>query len=302
MFILSTMYGKSLSLILLILVLAFCAGCGDGKARAQSQNNDKASKKVRVLRVEKGALAQTVEVTGTLAPEQEVTLGFKVGGRAGDLYVDLEAEVKRGQQLARLEPTDFNLRVQQAEAALEQARARLGLDPSNLDAAGIKIEDTAPVLQAAAVLEQNRLTRDRMLSLHEEGLVSKAQRDDAEAAFRVAEARYQDSLEEVRNRQALLVQREAELQLAKQQLAGSILISPLDGAVQERLISRGQFLNAGEPAFRLVTRHPLRLRVATPGARIHRHSCGSVCPGSRRRGPQPHPGKVATRQPRHQLR
>ena len=72
-------------------------------------------------------LIRAITVTGTLAAEEQVTLSMKVTGRLQDLYVDLGSRVTRGQVLARLTPTDFNLRENQAEAALQQARARLGL-------------------------------------------------------------------------------------------------------------------------------------------------------------------------------
>ncbi len=41
--------------------------------------------------------------------------------------MDLGSAVQQGQLLGRLTPTDFALRVTQAEAALQQARPRLGL-------------------------------------------------------------------------------------------------------------------------------------------------------------------------------
>src|SRR5262245_53185923 len=122
------MYRRIILLLVCPLLLAALAGCGDDRARASSDSNSQ-KKKVEVTRVQKGAMVRSVMVTGTLAPQEEVTLGFKVTGRVGDLYVDLGSHVHRGEALARLEPTDFDLRVQQAQAALEQARARLGLAP-----------------------------------------------------------------------------------------------------------------------------------------------------------------------------
>jgi len=247
--------------ILFCAIAAVWFGCDGSRARAS--NSDVKSKQVRVVHAEKAVLARTVAVTGTLAADEEVTLALKVAGRVREIAVDLGSRVKRGQVLARLEPTDFNLRVRQSEAALQQARARLGLDADS-DPSGVVPEDTALVRQAAAVLEQARLTRERMESLSHQGLVSRSQHDDAVAGFYVAEARYQDALEEVRNRQAVLSQRQAELEIARKQQSDSILISNMDGAVQERLISPGQFLAAGEPAFRIVSSDPLRLRLAVP--------------------------------------
>jgi RND family efflux transporter MFP subunit len=80
----------------------------------------------------------------------------------------------------------------------------------------------------------------------------------------VAEGRYQDAIEEVRNRQAVMVQRRSELEIARQQLADTVIASPIDGAVSERQAAVGQYLPAGAPVVTLVRTHPLRLRLAVP--------------------------------------
>ena len=169
----------------------------------------------------------------------------------------------RGQPLARLDQTDFKLRVEQAEAALQQARARLGLTPSGKDEQ-VDPEQTSIVRQARAVLDEARLTRDRSVKLLEQQLIARSQLDTAEANLQVADGRYQDALEEVRNRQAVLAQRRSELDLARQQLTDTVVLAPIDGAVSQRLTSRGEYLAVGAPMATLVRIHPLRLRVSVP--------------------------------------
>ena len=202
-------------------------------------------------------------VTGTLAAEEQVVLGLKVAGRLSEIPVDLGSRVVKGQVLARLDPTDFELRVQQAEAALQQARARLGLAPDDAPER-VDPEKTPLVRQARAVLEEARASRDRFEALHAQQLLSRAELDAADAAFQVADGRYQDSLDEVRNRQALLAQRTSELELARQQLQDSTLVSPFDGAVRERQATPGEYVTAGQPVVTVVRLHPLRLRLAVP--------------------------------------
>src|SRR5262249_22404405 len=90
------------------------------------------------------------------------------------------------------------------------------------------------------------------------------QLDSAEASLQVAEGRYQDALEEIRNRQAIVVQRRSELDLARQQLADTVILSPLDGAVSLKQAAVGEYLAAGAPIATLVRVHPLRLRVPVP--------------------------------------
>ncbi len=222
-----------------------------------------APREVRVSSAAEERLARTIAATGTLAADDQVTLGFQVAGRVKELAVDLGSRVTRGQPIARLDPTDFALRVDQAEAALRQARVRVGLPPQGSDD-HVNAEDTALVKQARAVLVEAQLTRDRMDKLWERQFIARAQLDAAVAALQVAEARYQDAVEEIRNRQAILAQRRSELELARQQLADTALTSPITGAVRERRVSVGQYLGAGTPVAIVVRTDPLRLRVAVP--------------------------------------
>src|SRR5581483_3829436 len=139
-------------------------------------------------------------------------LGVKVAGRLSELNVDLGSRVRKGQVVARIDPGDYRLRVEQAEAALHQARARLGLRPDGTDDR-VDVEQTALVRQARAVLDEAKLTRARSDKLWEDSLIPRAQVDAAVAALQVAEGRYQDAIEEVRNRQGVLAQRRSELEI-----------------------------------------------------------------------------------------
>jgi len=114
------------------------------------------------------------------------------------------------------------------------------------------------------VLDEAKLTKDRAETFVKRGIAARADLDAADAALKVADGRYQDSLEEVRNRQALLEQRRTELELARQALRDTSLTAPLEGVVRERLANVGQYLAVGSPVVTIVKMHPLRLRVAVP--------------------------------------
>jgi RND family efflux transporter MFP subunit len=244
-----------------LLVLAGCSR--DSTAQAKQPGQAPKSVEVRVVPAAEARMPRTVGVSGTLAADDQVVLSLKVPGRVSELKVDLGTRVKKGQVVVRLDPTDYRLRVDQAVATLHQARARLGLAAEGTDDR-VDAERTALVRQARAVLEEARLTRERYAKLLEGQFIAKAQYDTAVANEQVAEGRYQDALEEVRNRQAVLVQRRTELELARQALADTELTSPLDGMIRERRTAVGEYLAAGAPVAMLVKIHPLRLQLAVP--------------------------------------
>ncbi|MFA6148576.1 MAG: efflux RND transporter periplasmic adaptor subunit [bacterium] len=248
---------------LALATLCFACGKDTRSATASARGKEQGPRQVRVVVAPVERFPRTVTVTGTLAADEEVVAGFKVPGRVSELPVDLGSPVRKGQVLARLDPTDFRLRVEQAEASLRQVRASLGL-PAEGTEERADPEKTASVREARAVLEDARLTRDRMEKLWEKNYVARAEFDGARARALVAEGRYQAAVEEIRNRQELLAERRSALSLARQQLTDAVLHAPIDGAVRERRASVGEYLAAGAPVVALVRVNPLRLRVSVP--------------------------------------
>ena len=239
------------------------SACGGPSQRLAARDAAAEARSVIVATAALEPLERRITVTGTLAAEEQVALSFKVTGRVHELHVDLGSPVRRGQVLARLTPTDFELRLQQAEAALQQARARLGL-PADGDQVAVNPESTALVRQSRAVRDEARLTRDRVKTFVQRGISSRADLDAAEASLEVAEGKYQDALEEIRNREAVLSQRSSEVALARQALEDTTLRAPIDGAVRDRQVTVGEFRSAGTPVLTIVRTDPLRLRVAVP--------------------------------------
>ncbi len=228
---------------------------------------------MRVVPAAETTVARTVAATGTLAADEQVVLGTKVVGRLAEISVDLGSLVKKGQSVASIDTKDYQYRLDQSVAALKQARVRLGL-PADGDDDRVDATQTAVVRQAKALLDQAQLNRDRLARLWEQQYVARAELDAAVSAFQVAEGRYQDALEEVQNRQAVLLQRRSEVELVRQQLTDTVILSPIDGAVVERQASVGEYLAAGASVVTLVRLHPLRLRLSVP-----EREAASVRPG-----------------------
>jgi RND family efflux transporter MFP subunit len=263
-------FRRRASLALCCCLLALCvfasAACkSDYPASGQQARagGDKEARQVKVARVVEMPVGTSVSVTGTLAAQDESTLSVKVPGRLSAVGVDLGSVVRRGQVVAQVEQQDYQLRIQQAEAALAAARARLGLAPEDPDER-VDPEKTGTVMQARAVMEEARTNLSRVVTLVEQGIVARAEYDTANAAYKVAASRYQDAVEEIRNRQAVLAQRRSELALARQQLADTTVVAPFDGIVQEKRASVGEYLGAGAPVAVVVRVNPLRFRAEVP--------------------------------------
>jgi RND family efflux transporter MFP subunit len=251
----------------LLLAALFFASCkSDYQAstrQGQRPGDQKAARQVKTTIVAETPFGETVTANGTLAAYDQTTVSVKVPGRVRVISVDLGSVVSRGQILAYVDSEDYR-----SEASLAQARARLGLAPDGTDDR-VDPEQTATVRQARAVLDEAKNNRDRAARLVEQGVIAKAEFDTANAAFKVAEGRYQDAYEEIRNRQGVLAQRRSELALARQQLKDTAVVAPLDGIVQEKRTSVGEYLAAGAPVVNIVRMDPLRLRAEIPERESH---------------------------------
>ena len=197
---------RSGPLCLLVAVSIAAAGCQQEiPATAGPKKPDPAAPAARAVRVVPAAetmVARTVAATGTLAADEQVVLGTKVVGRLAEISVDLGSLVRKDQPVARIDTKDYQYRLDQAVAALQQARVRLGLPPEGGDDRVVPAQ-TAVVRQAKALLEQAQLNRDRMARLWDQQLIARSELDAAVSALQVAEGRYQDALEEVQNRQEI---------------------------------------------------------------------------------------------------
>ncbi|MGH9914655.1 MAG: efflux RND transporter periplasmic adaptor subunit [Pyrinomonadaceae bacterium] len=215
---------------------------------------------VKTTTAEETAVEQTVSATGTLAAQDQATIGAKVTGRVTSISVDLGSDVKRGQVIAQIDEQDYKLRVEQAAAALEQSRAVLGLDPKGK---GIKVdpEQTSTVRRERARADEAKASLDRASRLIEQGVVSRSEYDSFESAYKVALNTYRDAIEEIRNRVAQLSERTSAREIAQQQLLDTTIYAPFDGKVEQKIAGIGEYLAASAPIVRIVKVNPLRLRV-----------------------------------------
>ncbi len=199
----------------------------------------------RTVTVERGPLEAVVSATGTVNPVLSVNVGSQVSGQLAEVSADFNTEVREGQVIARIDPKTFELRVQQARADLEAARAQAGTA-----AAGVV---AAEANTARARLEAQNAERDlaRRRGLREQGFISAAEFDTATnlaatlaEAARAAEAQAGVARAQAESARAAIRQRESVLASAEVDLGRTVIRSPVDGVVIKRSISVGQTVAA----------------------------------------------------------
>jgi len=204
-----------------------------------------------------------VRAQGSLAADESVVVGAKVAGRVAEIGVDLGDLVESRQPLMSLELDDLRLAAKQAEAALEQARAAIGLAPQ------APLEKLNPLLsppmrQAQAVLDEAKLKRTRVERLKLQQAVTEAEWEAVLAAEKVAEALLASALNGVQEKIALIRLRDAELAIARQRLGDAVTLAPFCGVVQQRHVAPGSYVQVGQPIVTIVRTDPLRFRGTIP--------------------------------------
>jgi len=208
-------------------------------------------------------LPRKAAVSGVLAAQEELVLGFEVTGRLQTLDVDVGDVVAEGTVVAALATREFELAVDRAKAAIVAAEAKLGLAPGT-DLDQVDAEATSAVREARAVLGEAKANRDRVAEMVQQSLSSQAQLETAEAALGVATSRLQRARDEVNTVLAEARLARVEALQAEKRLADCRVKVPWPGRVAERHAAVGQVVRAGDPVVTLLRVDPLRLRLRVP--------------------------------------
>lgn len=168
--------------------------------------------------VARQTLVQNVTASGTVNPQNNISVGTQVSGTISAIYVDFNSKVKKGQILARLDPSAFQAQLDQARASLAQTQAQAAQAQANAGGASAGVNVAASnaqageasvaaaranigKLQAALTLAQKAQARDTALLSQgyvaqsvadtDRSNVAQAQADLAAAQAAVAQAQAQ---------------------------------------------------------------------------------------------------------------
>ena len=129
----------------LIPVILILAAAGAGGAWLYANRGEK-EPTINLLQMSRGDIIDGVGATGTLQAVTTVTVGTQVSGIVQELYADFNSIVKKGQVVARLDPSILQTQVATAKANLENANANLERQRLVAEALGHPGEDAADVL------------------------------------------------------------------------------------------------------------------------------------------------------------
>ena len=220
------------TLAVAILALGIIGGVGYWYYR---YSNKPVPPTVATAAVTRGDIVETVGATGTLQAVTTVQVGSQVSGNIAFLGADFNSLVKKGQVLARLDPSLFEAQAQQSRANLAQARANLTKAQSDLERNRVQLTDA-----------QQKFTRANELGARR--LLPQSDLDTAKTAVESAQATVLSQRATVSQVEASIAQAQAGVNQSQVNLDHTVIAAPIDGLVISRNVDVGQTVAASMQA------------------------------------------------------
>ena len=253
--------------ILIGLVVAAGGGGAAWWKMSASAALEEAEGAVETARSELGSIRQSVECTGRVVSNLDVEIKCKASGEIIALPVDVSDRVAKGDLLMELDPVDQLRNLQQSEASLAASQARLAQARANLTAAerdlvasGARAQATVLSGEARAKDAAAKAQRDEQLLAQkhisvEEAETSRTTLLESQANLRSAQAelssvdaqraQLEATRQEIQLAEVQIQSDQAALELAKQRLTETKVLSPIDGVVSTRAVQIGQIISSG---------------------------------------------------------
>jgi HlyD family secretion protein len=177
----------------------------------------------------RGAIATSIEATGTVEAVETVDVGSEVSGLIAKVFVNFNDSVVAGQPLAELGPAGFKARVDEARAALKVERALADVQRVALRRAEIAIataQDERKMAQAqanAAQAGRDEAERElkRKLQLARTGTATDREESQARASRDTSEAELHAALDQVETKTDAIQMAEADAEIARANIANA---------------------------------------------------------------------------------
>ena len=219
---------KSVKIVIFLVAIAVVAGA----IVISRQRSTRDEVTVEVETVEARDLSSVVEASGQIEPAVSVDISSDVIGRIIALGAEEGDRVTKGQFLVQVEPTLFQQRVNQLNAALDAAR-------SNLQ----EVEASLADARANRIIREADFVRDK--ALYENKLVAASRYEASEAASHQAQAQVELTRARMTSSTNRIRQAQASRDEAMDQLEKCRIVSPMDGVVIRKNAEVGEVAVSG---------------------------------------------------------
>ena len=292
-------------LFILFVVVAFSAACGSSGAQGNrgpggNANADAVEPPVAVTtaRTEAREVPAVIQTTGSLVADETSNVAPKVAGKVVNVGINVGDFVGQGAVIAKIDDSDPRRRlaaaeagVKQAVAGVRQAEARLGLSPNGSFNASTIPEvrsANANYQQALAELRQAEANEERYRDLVRTGDTAmityeqyRTARDTARARTNAAKEGLEAQINAARQSNQAIASAQAgvesartQVEIARQEVADTIVRAPFSGFVTAREVAVGEFVSSADVIAVIIRSNPIKIQMQVAEADVPQISVG----------------------------
>ncbi|MEM8528308.1 MAG: efflux RND transporter periplasmic adaptor subunit [Bacteroidota bacterium] len=206
---------------------------------------------IKYAKVESSSGQETQTFSGSVIAKNEIALSFKVAGTLNEMKVKLGDQVKKGQLIATIDPTDYTIQSNQAVAQKEGAIANQQSAAAN-------------VKSAESQLINAQSSYDRVARLYENNSVALSEYQQAKASLDAAKAQYESAQSQLNSASTQVTTANQQVQSAANQVSYTQLLAPINGVITNVAIDANEMVGAGSPIAVLSSVDQMLVEVGVP--------------------------------------
>ena len=294
------------AIFIFLAFIAFSSACGGssgaqgGRGPGGNANTEAAEPPVAVTtaRTEAREVPAVIQTTGSLVADETSNVAPKVAGKVVNVGIDVGDFVSQGALIARIDDSDARRRlsaaeagVKQAVAGVRQAEARLGLGPNgkfNSSTIPEVRSANANYQQALAELRQAEANEQRYRDLVQTGDTAmityeqyRTARDTARARANAAKEGLDAQINTARQSNQAIASAQAgveaartQVEIARQEVADTVVRAPFSGFVTARDIAVGEFVSSADVLATVIRTNPIKIQMQVAEADVPQISVG----------------------------
>lgn len=230
---------------------------------------------VKVERVKKEFVRETISIVGSVEPPRVSRIGSEVDGIVKKIFIEEGDLVKKGRPLLQLSSSQLKISIMGAEAEVNESTKNLEELKAGSRSQEIQ-KAKAAMNEAEALWKKAKNDYDRFKQLFQDKVIderllinSQLEEEAANRAFHQKKFAYELSLEgtrkeEIARAEAAVKVKEARVTLLKDKLKKTTIYSPFKGVIVDKIVEIGEWVAVGQQVFKISQVDPIRITLSVP--------------------------------------